>query len=126
MELSGVGRRICSITNMNQFIRIDSNKSLDAKRPRRDPATMTTQPYQIYIERTDAARKMARFYTMALSTTLFGEACLTRRWGRIGASGQLKTHRFAEEEEAVRLFLRILRRKRARGYRPKFPFSAQP
>lgn len=87
---------------------------------------MNTQPYQIYIERTDAAKNMARFYAMALSTTLFGEACLTRRWGRIGASGQFKTHRFADEEEAVRLFLRILRRKRARGYRPNFPVSVQP
>jgi predicted DNA-binding WGR domain protein len=84
---------------------------------------MTKQPYRIYVERTDATKNMARFYTMALSTTLFGEACLTRRWGRIGASGQFKTHRFAEEDEAVRLFLHILKRKRARGYRPRFPLA---
>lgn len=111
---------------MNRCVRIDSNLSLDGGLTLGDAAVMTTQPYQIHIERTDSAKNMARFYAMALSTTLFGEACLTRRWGRIGASGQLKTHRFAEEEEAVRLFLRILRRKRARGYRPRFPFPEQP
>ena len=100
--------------------------SLDAGIAFGDAAAMNAQPYQIYVERTDATKNMARFYAMAVSTTLFGEACLTRRWGRIGASGQFKTHRFAEEKDAVRLFLRILRRKRARGYRPRFLFTAQP
>lgn len=89
----------------------------------RDAAAMSKQPYNIYIERTDTAKNMARFYAMAVSTTLFGEACLTRRWGRIGAIGRYKTHCFTEEAEAVRLFLHILKRKRARGYRPRFPLS---
>ena len=110
---------------MNRHGLIDSNMSLDAGVALGDAPAMTMQPYQIYIERTDAAKNMARFYAMALSTTLFGEACLTRRWGRIGASGQFKTHRFAEEDEAVRLFLRILRRKRARGYRPRLALAVQ-
>ncbi|WP_353622806.1 WGR domain-containing protein [Aliirhizobium terrae] len=61
---------------------------------------------------------MARYYAMDISVTLFGQACLTRRWGRIGSSGQSKQHIFDHEQEAVSLFLDILRQKRGRGYRP--------
>lgn len=104
---------------MNRCALTDSNMSLDAGLAVRDPAVMITQPYHVYIERTDATKNMARFYSMALSTTLFGEPCLTRRWGRIGASGHSKIHQFAREEEAVSLFLHILKRKRTRGYRPR-------
>ncbi|WP_245582554.1 WGR domain-containing protein [Neorhizobium lilium] len=56
---------------------------------------------------------------MDITETLFGEACLTRTWGRIGARGQAKVHLFDREEEAVRLFLDLTRQKRARGYRPR-------
>jgi predicted DNA-binding WGR domain protein len=80
---------------------------------------MLTQPYQLYIERTDPARNMARYYVMDITETLFGEACLTRTWGRIGTRGQAKVHLFDREEEAVRLFLDLTRQKRARGYRPR-------
>ncbi|MBX5173534.1 WGR domain-containing protein [Rhizobium sp. NZLR1b] len=79
---------------------------------------MVTQPYHLYIERADPAMNMARYYAMEIGQTMFGEACLTRRWGRIGKRGQEKQHVFEREEEAVRLFLDLLRQKRARGYRP--------
>lgn len=79
---------------------------------------MITQHYQLYTERTDASKNMARYYAMDITETLFGETCLTRRWGRIGSRGQMKTHLFRREEEAVRLFLELLRQKRSRGYRP--------
>lgn len=79
---------------------------------------MLSQPYQLYIERTDAARNMARFYALAIEPTLFGTPCLTRRWGRIGTAGQALMHHFDREEDAVRMFLDLLRSKRARGYRP--------
>lgn len=80
---------------------------------------MISQPYRLYVERTDSAKNMARFYAMAIEPTLFGEVCLTRRWGRIGAQGQTMKHCFSHEEEAVGLFLDLLRQKRGRGYRPK-------
>ena len=80
---------------------------------------MIAQPYQLYFERTDATKNMARYYAMSIEPTLFGEACLIRRWGRIGATGQRREHHFAREEEAVRLFLQLLRKRRSRGYRPK-------
>ncbi len=79
---------------------------------------MIKQPYQLYIERTDAAKNMARFYAMSIQPTLFGQACLTRSWGRIGASGQSMIHHFDREQDAVLLFLDVLRRKRRRGYSP--------
>lgn len=78
---------------------------------------MITQPYQIYIERKDAGRNMARYYTMQIYATLFGQACLVRKWGRIGRSGQKRIEHFEREEDAVNLFLELTRQKRARGYR---------
>jgi predicted DNA-binding WGR domain protein len=57
-----------------------------------------------------------RFYAMSIDPTLFGDACLTRRWGRIGAKGQIKTHLFEREQDAVELFLDLIRQKRGRGY----------
>ncbi|MGO7042357.1 WGR domain-containing protein [Rhizobium acaciae] len=80
---------------------------------------MIAQPYQLYIERIDAARNMARYYAMSIEPTLFGQACLVRRWGRIGAGGQRLVQYFQYEKEAVDLFLAFLRQKRSRGYRLK-------
>ncbi|CUX54981.1 Uncharacterized conserved protein, WGR domain [Agrobacterium fabrum str. J-07] len=79
---------------------------------------MITQPYRLYVERTDCKKNMARYYAMEITTTLFGDACLTRSWGRIGKRGQSKMHHFEHEEEAVDLFLTLTRQKRSRGYRP--------
>lgn len=80
---------------------------------------MIVQPYQLYVERTDPDRNMARYYAMSIEPTLFGSASLTRRWGRIGTSGRHMVHHFEREEEAVRLFLSLLRQKRSRGYGPR-------
>ncbi|WP_377278946.1 WGR domain-containing protein [Rhizobium sp. R86522] len=77
---------------------------------------MITQPYHLYVERTDATKNMARFYAMAIEPNLFGEACLTRCWGRIGTNGQTMSHHFETEREAVALFLDLLRQKKRRGY----------
>ena len=80
---------------------------------------MIKQPYRLYIERKDATRNMARFYSLQIGSNLFGEICLTRRWGRIGAPGQTSDHQFSKEEDALRLFLDLARRKLRRGYRPR-------
>ncbi|WP_157791224.1 WGR domain-containing protein, partial [Bradyrhizobium japonicum] len=48
---------------------IDSKNSLDANSPMRDSVVMIAQPYQLYIERTDASKNMARFYAMAIEPT---------------------------------------------------------
>lgn len=77
---------------------------------------MITQPYHLYVERTDDTKNMARFYAISIEPNLFGEACLVRRWGRIGTKGQTMSHHFKNEREAVVLFLDLLRRKKRRGY----------
>lgn len=106
-----------NFTEMNRSDAIDSYLSLDENWRPSDYAAMLTQPYQLYVERTDEARNMARFYAMTIEPNLFGEICLTRRWGRIGAYGQMKVQHFARERDAVAAFLDLIRRKRSRGYR---------
>ena len=82
-----------------------------------DPCCMTAIPRHLYTERLDASRNMARFYALSIEPTLFGDVCLTRRWGRIGTRGQMKAMSFAHEEEALAQFARIQRQKASRGYR---------
>lgn len=89
---------------------------MDGAPEKHDHADMITQPYRLYVERTDVSKNMARFYAMAIEPNLFGEACLTRCWGRIGTKGQTMRHHFASEREAVVLFLALLLQKRRRGY----------
>jgi len=72
---------------------------------------MLSQPCQFYIERTNATKIMARFYSLAIEPTLFGTPCLTRRWGRIGTVGHAMVHHFDKEEDVVRMFLDLLRLK---------------
>jgi predicted DNA-binding WGR domain protein len=78
---------------------------------------MTSTPRHLYIERRDAARNMARFYALSIEPTLFGDICLTRRWGRIGTRGQMRAMSFSHEDEALAQFVRIQRQKASRGYR---------
>ena len=78
---------------------------------------MSTLSYRLYVERRNPSRNMARFYALSIEPNLFGEACLVRRWGRIGAVGKRKIHRFDREHDAIVLFLNLLRQKRQRGYR---------
>jgi predicted DNA-binding WGR domain protein len=80
---------------------------------------MIAQQYQLYIERRDPRRNMARFYALSIEETLFGQARLVRRWGRIGTIGRVVQHSFDDEGDAVQLFLELLRAKRNRGYRPR-------
>lgn len=94
---------------------------LDVESAISDSENMITQRYQHYVERRDGTRKMARYYAMDVSETLFGDVCLSRRWGRIGARGQSKIHVFQSETAAVLIFLEIVRQKRLRGYRPVTP-----
>ncbi len=108
---------------MNHSHVIDSELSLDTDSAIGDDLSMIAQPYQLYVERTGPTKKMARYYAMTIEPTLFGDCCLTRRWGRIGAAGQEKVHHFEREEEAVQLFLDLLRQRRARGYRPRINAS---
>ncbi|UFW68896.1 WGR domain-containing protein (plasmid) [Rhizobium laguerreae] len=55
---------------------------------------------------------MARYYTLAIEPTLFGETAVVRSWGRIGKCGGERTDVFGTEQEAVAHFLDLARRKR--------------
>ncbi|WP_234820844.1 WGR domain-containing protein [Sinorhizobium medicae] len=46
--------------------------------------------------------------------------------GRIGAKGQMMVHHFGREEEAVRLFLDLRRKKRRPGFRPPTWIGGEP
>ena len=70
----------------------------------------------IHLTRTDPTRNMARFYTMALQPTLFGDWALLREWGRIGSAGRLVSSRFASEQEAALAMAGHLKAKLSRGY----------
>ncbi len=87
---------------------------------------MIAQQYQLYIERRDPDRNMARFYALSIEQTLFGQARLVRRWGRIGTIGRTVQRSFEHEGEAVSLFLEVLRAKRIRGYQPRRVPSSGP
>lgn len=80
--------------------------------------TMLLYPFHLYCQRIDPARNMARYYTLAIQPTLFGEAAVVRRWGRIGSRGGEKSEVFATEREAAVHFLTIARLKRLKGYKP--------
>lgn len=64
---------------------------------------------------------MARFHALSIGPTLLGDAWLTRRRGRIGSGGQAMNRQFEHQQDAVRLFLDLLRHKRLRGYRTLAP-----
>jgi len=87
---------------------------------------MSAYAYSLYIERIEPERNMARYYALSIQPTLFGDASLVRSWGRIGGGGKQKIHLFASEKDAVALFLRLLRQKRRRGYRPRATLRAEP
>ncbi len=65
----------------------------------------------------DPACNMRRFYSLALATSLFGERGVVRQWGRIGASGQVRTDWYEAWDAAAAELERMTRRKRRRGYR---------
>lgn len=110
---------MANITEMNRSGSIDSKLSLDSVDDLRDVRSMGTQQYELYMERTDAGKNMARYYAMYISYSLFGEPCLTRQWGRIGTTGQIMLQHFERETEAVQMFLTLARKKKMRGYRSR-------
>jgi predicted DNA-binding WGR domain protein len=79
---------------------------------------MTLYPFQLYCQRVDQSKNMARYYALSLQPTLFGETAVVRQWGRIGKRGGEKSEVFATEREAASHLLQLARKKRRKGYRP--------
>ena len=70
----------------------------------------------IYLTKTDPGRNMARFYSLDVQPTLFGEWALMKEWGRIGRRGQIRSALFAKLSEAEAALGRELKRRDRRGY----------
>ncbi len=71
----------------------------------------------VRLEKINPFKRQRRFYELRTGRTLFGEWCLTRKWGRIGAAGgQTKVDYLASENEAKRALFEIKRAKNRRGY----------
>lgn len=70
----------------------------------------------VYLTHIDPDLNMARFYTMSLQPTLFGEWSLVREWGRIGQGGQVKRVGCISHDEALEVMTLIAKQKAKRGY----------
>jgi predicted DNA-binding WGR domain protein len=60
---------------------------------------------------------MARFYSLAIVPTLFGEWSLLTEWGRIGQGGPMRRRHFQDEPAATQALAERVRQKMKRGYR---------
>lgn len=72
----------------------------------------------LHLRRVDPARNMARFYSLEISPSLFGEFALVRRWGRIGHQGRQIIELYTDRGSAVRALRLTARLKQKRGYLP--------
>ncbi len=70
------------------------------------------------LRKIDHARHMARFYTVEVLPTLFGEWLVHREWGRIGGACQSLRRTVETEDEARALARAKLDEKIRRGYKP--------
>jgi predicted DNA-binding WGR domain protein len=77
---------------------------------------MPNGPVPKFLRRVDPTRNMARYYTLSLQPTLFGEVSLVRQWGRIGTRGRQKIEYFTKDGEAVSALSKLAVQKLRRGY----------
>jgi predicted DNA-binding WGR domain protein len=70
----------------------------------------------VVLYRIDPSQNMQRFYTISVSSNLFGGRSLIKSWGRIGTRGQSKVEFFDDECLAHSELIRFAISKRKRGY----------
>jgi predicted DNA-binding WGR domain protein len=71
----------------------------------------------LVLERRDPSRNVARYYVLAIEPTLFGDAALSREWGRIGFMGRRRLDLHVDSPSAREALNVWLERKVRRGYR---------
>ena len=71
----------------------------------------------IRLERREPARNRLKFYTIAVTRTLFDGWVVVREWGRIGHPGTVRESWFETEAAAIEVCAKIRRQKEKRGYR---------
>lgn len=64
----------------------------------------------------DPKKNMDRFYSIDLTTSLFGEAGIERVWGRRGTFGCRRLDWFESPEEAQSAYIDLINQKFKRGY----------
>ena len=69
--------------------------------------------------RIDPARNMARFYSLGLQPTLFGEVSVIRYWGRIGTRGRAMCETYSTVALAEAALQRLATTKGRRGYKAR-------
>ena len=74
-------------------------------------------PAPLHLHRIDPDRNMARFYSLEITPSLFGDHPLLRRWGRMGQKGRQMIELHGDRDSAERAFLHTARLKQTRGYR---------
>ena len=73
----------------------------------------------LVLERVDRARRMARYYVLAIEASLFGDISLSREWGRCGAAPRRRIELYPDANAAGVELDKWLLRKSRRGYRER-------
>jgi predicted DNA-binding WGR domain protein len=68
------------------------------------------------MRRTNPDKNMDRYYSVQLTTGLFGDYGLERHWGRNGIWGQYRLDWFLSENEAEIAMSKLVKEKLTRGY----------
>lgn len=76
------------------------------------------QPF-LRFESVDQEHNRARFYTLDLQRTLWGELAVVCTWGRIGGPGRSLARIVGDQVEAAALLEKAAARRIKRGYQPK-------
>lgn len=71
---------------------------------------------EVYLERIDRARNMARYYRLSVIETLFGDWAVVREWGRIGRDGQSREEWCDSVEAAIERYRQRVQERLRRGY----------
>lgn len=74
---------------------------------------------RIEMIRVDPGVNMDRFYCVQLTTGLFGDFGVQRRWGRCGTYGRQRLDWYEGEPEAAAALSKLVKQKLKRGYLPK-------
>lgn len=70
----------------------------------------------MYLTKVESSKNAYRFYSMVIIRGLFGDWGLVREWGRIGASGRMRTDWFETEADAKDARFALHMQKAMRGY----------
>ena len=72
---------------------------------------------KIDLVRVNPELNMRRFYTASVGYNLFGDAVLTKNWGRISTGGRIKCEFFEDIDQAIRRLELVEFIKARKGYK---------